>query len=170
MIEAATQPVSSYEIGVVIADRDAPGLNYARSAGIRTEVIAHPNRAVFAAAVEQVWIDAAVEIVALAGFMRILDRDLVERWNGQIINIHPSLLPDYPGLHPHRRVLEAQARISGCTVHLVTPEIDSGPIISQAVVTVLPDDTEQSLASRVLAAEHRLYPIVLDYMCSKYRG
>jgi phosphoribosylglycinamide formyltransferase-1 len=168
LIKTAKPDFVSYEIAMVIADRDAPGLIFARESAIPTQIIAHRDRKLFAEAVEQAWIEAKIDLVSLAGFMRVLDRGLVERWNGKIINIHPSLLPDFPGLHPHRQVLAAGARISGCTVHFVTPEVDAGPIIAQAAVDVLPRDTEEQLAARILEAEHRLYPFVLDFLAREH--
>src|SRR5690606_25442256 len=105
--------------------------------------------------------DAGAEVVCLAGFMRILSPWLVEKWQGRMLNIHPSLLPSFPGLDTHARALAAGVKIHGCTVHLVTTDVDAGPIIGQAAVPVLPDDDEARLAARVLAAEHRLYPACL---------
>ncbi len=107
-----------------------------------------------------------VEIIALAGFMRVLTPDFVRRWEGRLINIHPSLLPAFPGLDTHARALAAGVRLHGCTVHLVTAGVDEGPIIAQAAVPVLPDDTEASLAARVLAAEHQLYPAALSWLAA----
>ena len=107
-----------------------------------------------------------MELVALAGFMRIQSAGFVERWQGRQLNIHPSLLPLFKGLHPHRQALDAGVKISGCTVHFVTAEMDSGPIVAQAAVPVLDDDTPERLADRVLAAEHRLYPHALALVAS----
>jgi phosphoribosylglycinamide formyltransferase-1 len=105
------------------------------------------------------------DLVVLAGFMRILTPSFVERYRGHIMNIHPSLLPAFPGLHTHRRALEAGVRIHGCTVHFVTPDLDSGPVIVQAAVPVQPGDTEEQLAARVLAQEHRIYPLAIRWFC-----
>ena len=119
---------------------------------------AYPDRESFDAAMEAHLRRHAVELVCLAGFMRILGDGFVERWSGRMLNIHPSLLPLFRGLHPHRQALAAGVCLHGCTVHVVVPELDSGPIVAQAAVPVLAGDTERTLADRVLAMEHRLYP------------
>ena len=149
-------------IAAVISNRpDAAGLDHARAQGIPTAVVNHRDfdgREAFDAALAQV-IDAfAPDLVVLAGFMRILTPGFVQHYAGRMLNIHPSLLPAFPGLHTHRRAIEAGCKVAGTTVHVVTPELDHGPIVAQAVVAVRPDDTEDTLASRVLAMEHRLYP------------
>lgn len=146
----------------VISNRpEAGGLTHARERGIATVVVDHrvlPDRAAFDRALAAA-IDAhAPDLVLLAGFMRILTPAFVERYRGRMLNIHPSLLPAFPGLDTHRRALAAGVRIHGCTVHFVTPEVDHGPIVIQAAVPVLDDDTPESLAARVLAQEHRIYP------------
>jgi phosphoribosylglycinamide formyltransferase-1 len=145
---------------------EAAGIRFARSHGIATEIVEHrafPSREAFdaelAAAVER----HAPGIIALAGFMRILSDGFVRRYAGRMVNIHPSLLPSYPGLHTHRRALEDGVKVHGCTVHFVTPQLDHGPIIAQAVVPVLPGDTEDVLAERVLRQEHRIYPLALRW-------
>ncbi len=110
-------------------------------------------------------VDMEIDLIVLAGFMRILSDDFVNRFAGRIVNIHPSLLPQFPGLRPYRQTLTAGVSHSGCTVHYVIPEVDAGPLIAQAVVDVLKDDTEEILSARILEAEHKLYPIVIDYLC-----
>jgi phosphoribosylglycinamide formyltransferase 1 len=149
-------------IAAVVSNRpDAGGLAYAAERGIATEVVdhrAHPSRDTFDAALAAC-IDAhAPDLVVLAGFMRILGAPFVRRYEGRMLNIHPSLLPAFPGLHTHRRALQAGCKVAGATVHFVTPELDHGPIVVQAVVPVLPQDDEDSLAQRVLAQEHVVYP------------
>jgi phosphoribosylglycinamide formyltransferase-1 len=141
----------------------------AERAGIPAHTIAHaayPSRDLFDAAMDNFLREADVQFVCLAGFMRILSSPFVENWIGRLINIHPSLLPAFRGLNVHRRILDSGARISGCTVHFVVPELDSGPIIAQAAVPVLADDTEDTLAARTLAAEHKLYPLALQLLAS----
>ena len=160
LIEAAAEPHYPAEIVAVISNRaDAQGLQRAASSGVPRHVIANPDRAAFATAADGVLRDARVELVALAGFMRILDTGFVERWGDRMINIHPSLLPSFPGLHPQRQALAAGVKFSGCTVHFVRVAVDTGPIIAQAVVPVENGDDEDRLAARILAAEHRLYPL-----------
>jgi phosphoribosylglycinamide formyltransferase-1 len=136
-------------------------LQRAAQAGIAHQVIAERDRAAFAAAADRALKQHGVELVALAGFMRLLDAGFVEGWHDRMINIHPSLLPAFPGLHPQRQALAAGVRFSGCTVHFVRVEVDTGPIIAQAVVPVQDDDDEERLSARILAAEHRLYPLAL---------
>ena len=146
----------------VISNRaDARGLQLAQAHGIATEVVDHKgfaDRAAFDAALAQVMDRHAPDLVVLAGFMRILTPEFVARYAGRMLNIHPSLLPSFTGLDTHRRALEAGCKVAGATVHFVCAELDHGPIVAQAVVPVLPDDDEVSLAKRVLAAEHVLYP------------
>jgi phosphoribosylglycinamide formyltransferase 1 len=159
LIDAAADSGYPAEIVTVITNRtDALGLQRAASAGIPQHVIADSDRAAFAEAADKVLRSAGVELVALAGFMRILDTGFVERWRDRMINIHPSLLPSFPGLHPQRQALAAGVKFSGCTVHFVRVAVDTGPIIAQAVVPVEDGDDEDRLAARILAAEHRLYP------------
>ena len=151
------------QVVAVIANRaDAAGLAFARERGIKAEVVEHKaygTRAEFDAALAAA-IDAhAPDLVVLAGFMRILGADFVKRFDGRLINIHPSLLPAFPGLHTHRRALEAGCKAVGATVHLVTAEIDHGPIVMQSVVAVHPGDDEARLSRRVLATEHAIYPL-----------
>jgi phosphoribosylglycinamide formyltransferase-1 len=140
------------------------GLALAERAGIAAHTIAHasfPTRELFDTAMDELLRQADVQFVCLAGFMRVLSDSFVESWKGRLINIHPSLLPAFKGLDVHRRILESGVRISGCTVHFVVPELDSGAIIAQAAVPVPPTDTEETLAARTLAAEHKLYPLAL---------
>ncbi|MGC1486836.1 MAG: phosphoribosylglycinamide formyltransferase [Albidovulum sp.] len=150
---------------VVSNDPDAVGLKRAASMGIATAAVDHRayggDRARFEAALLEPILEARPDILCLAGFMRVLTADFVDRFEGRMLNIHPSLLPKYPGLHTHARALAAGDEEAGCTVHEVTSVLDSGPILGQARVPVLPGDDEASLATRVLAQEHRLYPLVL---------
>jgi phosphoribosylglycinamide formyltransferase-1 len=146
---------------VISNDPGARGLTTAKSRGVATAVVDHrsfADRGAFDSALAAEIDRHQPELVVLAGFMRILTEPFIERYRGRMVNIHPSLLPAFPGLHTHRRALEAGVRIHGCTVHFTAPAVDSGPIIAQAAVPVLPDDTEERLAARVLAEEHRLYP------------
>jgi len=153
---------------VISNDPDAKGLATARAHGVTTAVVPHrgfPDRTAFETALAAA-IDAhRPDLVVLAGFMRILTDDFVRRYAGRLVNIHPSLLPAFPGLHTHRQALAAGVRIHGCTVHFVTPALDNGPIIVQAAVPVLPDDSEDTLAARVLRQEHRIYPQVIRWFC-----
>jgi phosphoribosylglycinamide formyltransferase-1 len=150
------------EIVSVISDRiEAPGLAFAQSAGICSAVVPHHARQAFAARAEELLHDQRVQLVCLAGFMRVLDADFVDAWRDRMVNIHPSLLPAFRGLRPQSQALEAGVRFTGCTVHFVRPEIDAGPIIAQAVVPTRPDDSETSLSARILDAEHRLYPLTV---------
>ena len=170
LVEAARVADYPAEIASIISSaRDAPGLAWAISQGLPARAIDHrayPSREAFDAAVHAALTDAGAELVALAGFMRIQSAGFVAQWVGRQLNIHPSLLPLFKGLHPHRQALEAGVKVSGCTVHFVTPELDSGPIVAQAAVPVLDGDTSESLAARVLAAEHRLYPHALALVAS----
>ncbi|HQT87942.1 MAG TPA: phosphoribosylglycinamide formyltransferase [Acidiphilium sp.] len=166
LIDAAARPDYPAEIALVIANRaDAGGLAIAAQKGVATRVIASRefgvDRAAHEAAVDAALREAGCEFVCLAGYMRLLTPLLVQRWAGQMINIHPSLLPAFPGLDTHQRALAAGVKIHGCTVHLVTDGMDEGPILAQAAVPVCPDDDELGLASRVLAQEHRVYPAAL---------
>ncbi len=152
---------------VISNEPGARGLEIARAHGIATEVVSHrdyPDRARFDQALAQAIDRHGAELVVLAGFMRVLTADFVKRYRGRLVNIHPSLLPAFPGLHTHRRALEAGVRIHGCTVHFVTESLDHGPIIIQAAVPVLPEDDEARLAARVLAEEHRIYPQAIRWI------
>jgi phosphoribosylglycinamide formyltransferase 1 len=162
LIDAAADPAYPAEIVAVISNSaDAQGLTRAAAAGISHHVIAETDRAAFAAIADKLLKSAGVELVALAGFMRLLDIGFVEAWTDRMVNIHPSLLPSFPGLHPPRQALAAGVKFSGCTVHFVRVEVDTGPIIAQAVVPVEDGDDEDRLATRILAAEHRLYPLAV---------
>jgi len=146
---------------VISNNPQAKGLATAQQRGIATAVVDHrafPDRAAFDAALAAEIDRHRPDLVALAGFMRVLTEPFIERYRGRLMNIHPSLLPEFPGLDTHRRALAAGARVHGCTVHFVTPVVDSGPIINQAPVPVEPGDTEEQLAARVLVEEHRIYP------------
>ena len=151
---------------VLSNEPDAGGIEWASSQGIATEVVDHRpfgrDRSAFEARLEQVLEPYGAEIFCLAGFMRVLTAPFVNARKGQMLNIHPSLLPKYPGLHTHQRALDAGDRIAGCSVHIVTPILDDGPILGQAKVPVLPGDSADTLAARVLKAEHQLYPKVLQ--------
>jgi phosphoribosylglycinamide formyltransferase 1 len=168
LIDAARKPDYPAEIVLVISNRpDAAGLVLARQKGIQTATIDHkafPTRDAFDAALEARLAKARVDIICLAGFMRMLTTPFVERWRGRMLNVHPSLLPDLKGLDTHTRALAAGAKLHGCTVHFVEPELDSGPIILQAEVPVLDGDDEKTLAARVLAEEHRIYPEALKLL------
>jgi len=170
LVQAARAADYPAEIASVISSApDAPGLAWAKAQGLTACAIDHkafPSREAFDAAVHAALTDAGVELIALAGFMRIQSAGFVAQWEGRQLNVHPSLLPLFKGLHPHRQALAAGVRISGCTVHFVTPEMDSGPIVAQAAVPVLDGDTTDSLAARVLTAEHRLYPHALALVAS----
>ena len=166
LIAAARHPAFPAEITMVLSNRpDAAGLATARAMGIRTEAIDqrdfNRDRAAHEAAINHVLSSAAVEVVCLAGYMRLLTPLLVNAWQGRMLNIHPSLLPSFPGLNTHARVLSAGVKLHGCTVHIVTQEMDAGPILAQAAVPVLPGDTEDELAKRVLRQEHAIYPAAL---------
>ena len=165
LIDAAADPAFPAEIALVVANQaDAGGLARARAGGIRTEIINHRAfnaKQGFEASIDAALRGAKIELVCLAGFMRILTPWFVERWRDRLINIHPSLLPAFKGLDTHERVLTAGARFSGCTVHFVRPDVDDGPIIVQAAVPVMPGDTPETLADRVLGAEHHCYPLAV---------
>jgi phosphoribosylglycinamide formyltransferase 1 len=165
LVEAARAPDYPAEIVTVISNRpDAAGLAWAKAQGIPALGLDHKlyeNREHFEGQLQGVLAMSRVDIVALAGFMRLMTPGFVESWRDRMINIHPSLLPSFKGLHTHERVIEAGVKITGCTVHFVRPEMDEGPIIGQAAVAVEPGDTPETLGARVLAAEHRLYPRAL---------
>jgi phosphoribosylglycinamide formyltransferase-1 len=155
------------KIAAVVSNRpEAPGLGIAAQAGVPTAVVDDrdfASRSEFDAALARVIDRYSPAIVALAGFMRILSGDFVRRYEGRLLNIHPSLLPSFPGLHTHRRALEEGVKVHGCTVHFVTAELDRGPIIVQAAVPVHADDTEERLAARVLRQEHHIYPLAVRW-------
>ena len=168
ILTAARQEHWGHRIVGVIADRvDAPGLSVARQAGIDSVVIAfrdYPGRSGFELALLQQLEQFAADFVVLAGFMRVLGDDIVARFHGRLINIHPSLLPAFPGLHTHRRALEAGVRVHGATVHLVTAVLDQGPILAQSIVPVRSGDTPETLAIRVLESEHQILPRALRWL------
>lgn len=174
LIRAAQAPDYPAEIVLVLSNKpDAPGLEIARALGATAEAVpAKPfgkDREAHERALDAKLVEAGAEIVCLAGYMRILTPYLVGRWAGRMLNIHPSLLPAYPGLDTHARALAAGDRYHGCTVHLVTEGMDEGPILAQASVPILSGDTEDSLAARVLEQEHRLYPAALAQLAEKIR-
>jgi len=156
------------KVAAVVSNRaDAAGLGFARDHGIATAVVDHQafrTREAFDAALAEAVEGFAPDVVALAGFMRILTPAFVQRFDGRLVNIHPSLLPAFPGLHTHRRALEAGCKVAGASVHFVTADLDHGPIIGQAIVPVRADDSEASLSARVLAQEHRLYPLAVRWL------
>jgi phosphoribosylglycinamide formyltransferase-1 len=171
LIEAAGQADYPAQICLVVANRpDALGLQRAADAGIATAVVDHTlygkDRGAFERALQDVLLQHRIEIVCLAGFMRLLTAWFVGQWPNRMLNIHPALLPALKGLDTHRRAIEAGAREHGATVHFVVPEMDSGPIITQGAVPVLSDDTEATLAARVLGVEHRIYPLALKLVAS----
>ena len=170
LIAAAADPAYPAEIVRVISNRPGAGaLEHAAAAGIATAVVDHrafAGREPFEHALDAAITEAGADLVCLAGFMRLLTPWFVERWRDRLVNIHPSLLPSFRGLDSHARALAAGVRLHGCTVHLVRPEMDDGPIIGQAAVAVLDGDTEETLSARVLAAEHRLYPAALALYAS----
>jgi phosphoribosylglycinamide formyltransferase-1 len=162
IIDAIEQKRLEASIAVVISNRaDAPGLEHARQAGVETLVISHnafSSREDYDRALVQALRDRGVALVCLAGFMRLLSPVMVDAFPNRILNIHPSLLPKYPGLHPQQQALDEGARVSGATVHIVNRELDAGPIVMQREVPVLPGDTAAALAARILEVEHVLYP------------
>jgi phosphoribosylglycinamide formyltransferase 1 len=166
LIAAARNPAYPAEIVLVVSNQpDAAGLALAQQGGVAAQVIDHrrfrDDRPGHEAAIDAALREAGVEIVCLAGYMRLLTPRLIDAWQGRMLNIHPSLLPAFPGLHTHARALAAGVKLHGCTVHLVTQTMDEGPILAQAAVPVLPGDTEAVLAERVLAQEHAIYPPAL---------
>jgi phosphoribosylglycinamide formyltransferase-1 len=174
LIEASRADDYPAEIVLVVANKlDAGGLAIARAAGVEAialSVKGFPDREAFEAAIDSELRARGVKIVCLAGYMRILGRAFVERWQGWMINIHPSLLPAYKGLHTHERAIADGVSEHGCTVHLVTPELDEGEILAQARVPVLPGDDADQLAARVLIEEHRLYPQALAALARRWTG
>ena len=175
LLEAARDPAYPAAIALVLSNRaDAAGLAPAASAGVAVRAIDHrpfgADRAAHEAALDAALRAAAVEVVVLAGYMRRLTPFLVGAWAGRMLNVHPSLLPAFPGLDTHARALAAGVKLHGCTVHLVTEGVDEGPILAQAAVPVLPGDTEVVLAARVLAQEHRILPAALAALLSGVAG
>jgi phosphoribosylglycinamide formyltransferase-1 len=170
LLEASAEPSFPAVIELVLANRpDAPGLARAAAAGIATAVVDHrayPDRAAFENAVQLELERRDIQLVCLAGFMRILTPWFIERWSGRLLNIHPSLLPSFRGLHTHERAIAEGVKLHGCSVHFVVPELDAGPIIAQAAVPVLAGDDADTLGRRVLGAEHLLYPMALRLVAS----
>ena len=170
LIEAARAPDYPAAIALVVSNRpDAVGLERSRAAGIEALAIDHkafPDRENFEQALDEGLTTRSIELVCLAGFMRVLTAAFVDRWAGRMLNIHPSLLPLFRGTRTHERALQEGVLVHGCTVHFVVAEIDAGPIVAQAAVPVVPGDTPESLAARVLAQEHVLYPKALRMVCS----
>jgi phosphoribosylglycinamide formyltransferase-1 len=171
LIEAAKSADFPAEIVVVISNRaDAPGLATAGASGIATSVIESKpfgkDRAAFEAVLQRTLDEHRVELICLGGFMRLFTAEFVARWYGRMLNIHPSLLPSFPGLDPHGQALRTGVKISGATVHFVIPETDAGPIVMQGAVAVADDDTAETLAVRILGIEHRIYPQALRLLAS----
>jgi phosphoribosylglycinamide formyltransferase-1 len=170
LVEAAKAPDYPAEIAVIIANEpEAAGLEFAKAQGIAEECVDHrafANKAGFEAELAARLQAHDVQVVALAGFMRVLSANFIRHYEGRIVNIHPSLLPKFKGLHTHERAISENVSEHGCTVHLVTAELDDGPILAQARVAVLPDDTVHSLSARVLEQEHIIYPQALAEFCT----
>ncbi|MEJ1968907.1 MAG: phosphoribosylglycinamide formyltransferase [Rhizomicrobium sp.] len=165
LIDAAR--AADYPAGIALVFSNvvaAEGLDVARAAGVPTLALSHKafgSREAFDAAIDAALVEAKIDLICEAGFMRIHSDGFVRKWEGRMLNIHPSLLPAFKGLHVHQQALDAGVKISGCTVHFMVPELDSGPIVAQAAVPVLPGDTPETLAARVLEEEHKLYPAAL---------
>ncbi|GGG25046.1 phosphoribosylglycinamide formyltransferase [Caldovatus sediminis] len=171
LLAAARDPAYPAEIALVLSNRaDAAGLAHAEAAGVPAAVVEsrlfRGDREAFERALDAALARHGIELVALAGFLRVLTPWFVARWQDRLVNIHPSLLPAFPGLDTHARALAAGVRLHGCTVHLVRAEVDAGPILAQAAVPVLADDTPETLAARVLAQEHRIYPAALAWLAA----
>ena len=170
LVDAARQDNCAYEIACVISNRpDAPGLQVAANAGIEAVALDHKalgSREALDAAMHEALLANGAELVVCAGFMRIMTGDFIAKWEGRMINIHPSLLPLFKGLNTHEQALQAGMRVHGCSVHFVSAELDAGAIIAQGVVKVGPDDDADRLAARVLPVEHRLYPAVLNALAA----
>ncbi len=170
LVEAAKAPDYPAEIALVFSNKaDAAGLSFAAKAGIPTLVVSHKDfasREAFDEAINAALAKAKIDIVCLAGFMRILSAPFTKKWEGRMLNIHPSLLPLFKGVHVHEQALAAGVRVSGCTVHFALADLDAGPIVAQAAVPVLTGDTPDSLAARVLVQEHRIYPEALRMLAS----
>jgi len=168
IMDAAQDPAYPAEIALVLSNvAGAPALDIAREAGIRAEALPHKDfedREAFDRAVTAVIEEAGCELVVLAGFMRLLSDEFCTRWHDKLINIHPSLLPSFKGLHVHERMIDAGVRFGGCTVHFVRAEMDAGPIIVQAAVPVHPGDDADALAARILTQEHIIYPLAVKWI------
>jgi phosphoribosylglycinamide formyltransferase-1 len=171
IIDAIEQQRLDASIAIVISNRaDAPGLDHARQAGIDTSVISHkgfPSREDYDRVLVKALEDRGVALVCLAGFMRLFSAVMVDAFPNRILNIHPSLLPKYPGLHPHQQALDDGATVSGATVHVVNTELDAGPIVLQQTVPVKPGDTAETLAARILTVEHQLYPRAIQHVLDR---
>ena len=177
LIDACADDAFPASITLVMSNKaDAYGLERARDAGLATKALSHKDfedRTTFDAAMTEIIEESGADMVCLAGFMRLLSDEFVHHWRDRLINIHPSLLPSFKGLHVHERAIEAGARFSGCTVHYVRPAMDEGPIIAQAVVPILQNDTPDDLAARILAQEHTIYPLAVKLIAEgrvKIRG
>jgi phosphoribosylglycinamide formyltransferase 1 len=171
LIRAAAAADFPAEISLVISNKaDALGLERAKASGVNTLVIESKpfgkDRAAFEKVLEQKLAQHRIELICLGGFMRLFTAEFVRRWYGKMLNIHPSLLPSFPGLDPHGQALKAGVKISGATVHFVTPETDAGPIVMQGAVVVRDDDTAEALSARILTVEHRIYPEALRLLAS----
>ena len=173
LVAASHHADCPFEIICVVSNKaDAGGISWALEQGLATHVISHKDyatREAFDAAVDAYLQNQRLDVIACAGFMRIMTPVLIEPWAGRMLNIHPSLLPRYKGLHTHQRAIDAGDREAGCTVHVVTTELDDGPILAQARVPVLARDTPEKLAARVLVEEHRIYPVALMEFCSSLK-
>jgi phosphoribosylglycinamide formyltransferase-1 len=173
LVNAARDPAFPAEVACVVSNKaDAKGLDFAAANGIPTKVIDHKayaTREDFEAALDAYLRAVKTDIIALAGFMRVLTAGFIAGWEGRMINIHPSLLPAYKGLHTHERALADGAKVHGCSVHLVTPELDGGPVLLQAEVPVLAGDTPETLSARVLEQEHRIYPQALSLLAARIK-
>ena len=171
LVEASRAADYPAEIACVVSNKpDAKGVQFAAANGIATKVFDHkafPNREAFEQALDNYLRSMKVEAIALAGFMRVLTAGFINGWDGRIINIHPSLLPSYKGLHTHERAIADGAKVHGCSVHLVTQELDGGPVLLHADVPVLAVDTPDALAARVLTEEHRIYPQALALLSNR---
>ena len=171
LIDACIEPSYPAQIVLVISNKaNAKGISRAREAGISTRIVDHTNyrsREEFDTELSTILSNSKCKLVCLAGFMRILSESFVNTWPNSILNIHPSLLPSFPGTKTHERALEAGVKVSGCTLHFVTAELDAGPIIGQAAVPVLDNDTPKTLANRVLIEEHKLYALGLELVANK---
>lgn len=172
LVEAARTKPFPAEIALVLSNvASAEGLNFARAQGIATAVVEHRNfsdRESFERVLQAALTDHAIDLVCLAGFMRLLTPWFVEQWRARMLNIHPALLPSYRGLHTHERALVDGVKIHGATVHFVAPEMDAGPIIAQAAVAVLDSDTPETLGARVLEQEHKIYPLALKLVAGGF--
>jgi phosphoribosylglycinamide formyltransferase-1 len=170
LVEAARDPASPYDVALIASDKpDAAGIAWAQAQGLATWALSPKGigKPAYEAALDDALREAQVETIALAGYMRLLSDDFVARWRGRILNIHPSLLPKYKGLDTHARAIAAGDAHGGCSVHIVTEELDGGDVLGQAEVPILPGDTADTLAERVLAQEHRLYPRTLAEFVSR---